>query len=82
MITDATFPVEEASFADLLRQAGWLTLPEPDVQRIERIEERAMHETIIRESTEFIITNFAATIPDLFGALTGAVGRDDIDYRV
>ncbi len=82
MITDATFPVEEASFADILRDAGWLATPPINQRRIEAIELRAMHETIIRESTEFIVMNFAATIPELFGALTGKVGRTDIDYRV
>jgi len=69
MITDATFPVEEASFADLLRDAGWLSTPPVNERRIEAIEVRAMHETIIRESAEFIVMNFAATIPDLFSSL-------------
>ena len=82
MISDATFPLEEANFADLMREAGWSRVPRISERRIEAIEERALHETVIRESTEFIITNFAATLPELFGAVIGTVGRDDIDYRV
>ncbi len=81
MINDQTFPVEEVIFADLLREAGWVSAP-ANPKRIDAIEKRALHETVIKESTEFVMMSFSKAIPDLFGAICGSVGMDEVDYRI
>ena len=82
MITDQTYQQEEAKVKKLFAEAGWYEKPLPNEERIDRIEERALHERITKESADFIFTSFGAVLSNFTNVFLGSVEHETQDYKV
>lgn len=83
MITDSTYKQEEAALAQLFSEAGWQDGPLFDEQRVKRIEQRAMHELIAKESTNFVFMSFGSVIANFTSTFLGGGSFDsNQDYRL
>ena len=81
MITDETYFEEERKIRAIFKEAGWEDRPEPNTERIEQIAERALHESIIKDSTSFIFLSFTSVIANFLSAFFGSVNTTDKDYK-
>jgi len=82
MINDQTYHHEESELKKLFTEAGWSEIPSPNELRINRIEERALSERIIKDSIDFIFNGFETVLSGF--ADTFLVDRETPpqDYRV
>ena len=81
MITDETYFVEERKIREIFEEAGWAEAPEPDMEHIEAITERATLEAVLKDSTSFIFLSFTTVIANFLSAFFGSVNTDDDDYK-
>jgi len=54
MINDQTYLREESELNKLFAEAGWSEVPRPNELRIQKIEERALSERIVKDSINFV----------------------------
>lgn len=82
MINDHTYQQEESELKKLFAEAGWSEIPTPNELRINKIEERALSERIIKDSINFVFASFETVLSDF--ANTFLVDRAEApqDYRV
>jgi len=82
-MTEETFNPDDPLFTDLFAEAGWDQLAQapPNERRVEEITQRAISETIMKESTSFVFLGFAAALSGIFSALFGGVSNSDEDYK-
>ena len=82
-MTEETLNLDESAFNDLFAEAGWnevATAP-PNERRVEEITQRAISETIVKESTSFVFLGFGAALTAIFGSFFGCIGKNDEDYK-
>ena len=74
---------DEALFTDLFAEAGWkeITQAPPNERRVEEITQRAICETIIKDSSSFVFLGFSAALAELLSAFFGNVQASDEDYK-
>jgi len=89
MISDEDLYKREAEMAELFlptREVSEMTRPNP--QRIEKIIDKALYESVIKDTTSFVFNSFGSAIVSLTGAVLGArnanqaIGvRKDLPYH-
>ena len=82
-MTEDTFDPENSLFNDLFAEAGWNDIAEapPNERRVEEITQRAISETIIKESSSFLFLGFSSALSALFATIFGGVKGVDEDYK-
>lgn len=79
-------PIDEAQIHLLFEEAGLAQvediMPEPDMNRVDAVLERAMHESIIKDTTSFVFKGFPAVIAGMMSVATGCVSDPETDYKV
>ena len=82
-MTEETFNPDDPLFAELFAEAGWedISQAQPNERRVEEITQRAISETIMKESTSFLFVGFTSALSGIFSALFGGVGKSDEDYK-
>ena len=79
MITDETYAVEAEQIREIFEEAGLTTPPEPNLERIDKIAERATLEAVMKDSASFVFLGFSAVITNFLSAFFGSVHTDDDD---
>lgn len=79
-LSDA-MPFDEAQIHLLFEEAGMIEAPELDMRRVDQVLERAVHESVIKDTTSFIFKGFPAVLTGLMSVATGCVGDKDTDYK-
>lgn len=74
-------PIDEAQIHLLFEQAGLMDAPVPDMRRIDGVLERAMHESVIKDTSSFVFKGFPAVISAMLDVASGKISTGDIDYR-
>ena len=82
MINEQTYQQEEAEIKKLFNEAGWAEMPPPNERRIAQVEERALHERIAKESTDFIFFSFGSVLSNFANTFLGDREINDEDYKV
>ncbi|MEM9079523.1 MAG: hypothetical protein AAGC74_02390 [Verrucomicrobiota bacterium] len=74
---------EDSFFEGLFEEAGWKdeTISRPDARRVEEITQRAISETIMKESTSFLFLGFSTALQGIFAAFFGSISKNDEDYK-
>ncbi len=82
-MTEETFNPDDSIFSDLFAEAGWneVAKASPNERRIEEITQRAVAETIVKESSSFVFLSFTTALSEFFAALFGHVNKNDEDYK-
>ena len=82
-MTEETFNPDDPLFANIFAEAGWEDLAKapPNERRVEEITQRAISETIMKESTSFLFLGFTSALSGIFAALFGGVSKSDEDYK-
>ena len=73
--------INEAELHALFEDAGLAEAPAPDMERVNKVIERSLHEKAIKDTTSFVFRGFPAAIMSLVGAAAGSVRDPDTDYR-
>lgn len=71
----------EAEFQLLFEEAGLADLPVSDMERVNKVVERSLHEKAIKDTASFVFQGFPAAIMGFLAVAANAVGDKDIDYR-
>ncbi len=79
-LTDA-MPFDEAQIALLFEEAGMVDTPAMDMRRVDQVLERAVHESVIKDTTSFVFKGFPAVIAGMMSVATGCVGDKETDYK-
>ncbi len=74
-------PIDEAQIHLLFEQAGLTDAPVPDLRRIDGVLERAVHESIIKDTSSFVFKGFPAVLSAVLDVASGKISTGDIDYR-
>ena len=74
-------PINEAQIHLLFEQAGLMDAPAPDLRRIDGVLERAVHESVIKDTSSFVFKGFPAVICAMLDVACGKVAASDTDYR-
>ena len=82
MINDQTFLKEEAEVRKLFAEAGWSEIPTPNEIRIQKIEERAISEMIIKESISFVFYGFESVLSSFASSFLSRKDYGPQDYKV
>lgn len=82
-MTEETFNPDDSVFNDLFAEAGWNDVAKapPNERRVEEITQRAISETIVKESSSFFFLGFGAALSGIFEAIFGCVSDNDEDYK-
>ena len=82
-MTEETFNPDDPAFDNFFAEAGWNDIAQapPNERRVEEITQRAISETIIKESSSFVFLGFTNALSELFAALFGHVRPNDEDYK-
>ena len=79
-------PIDEAQIHLLFEEAGLIhdedAVTAPDMRRVDAVMKRAMHESVIKDTTSFVFKGFPAALVGMISMATGCVGQEDTDYRV
>lgn len=83
MNSESTIEPDDPFFAELFEEAGWneIATAPPNERRVQQITERAVAETIVKESTSFVFLGFSTALEGLFAALFGSVSSSNDDYK-
>lgn len=81
MDSSNTISFDEAEFHLLFEQAGLADPPVPDMQRVEKVIERSLHEKAIKDTASFVFQGFPAVLMGFMSVAANSVGEDDSDYR-
>jgi len=77
-----TISINEAQIRLLFEEAGLVESPVLNKQRVGKVLERAMHESVIKDTISFVFKGFPSVINGIMSVATGCVRDDSIDYRV
>lgn len=82
-MTEDSLNPDDSFFDDLFAEAGWKDIAQapPNERRVEEITQRAISETIVKESSSFLFLGFTAALSGFFSALFGSVSSNDEDYK-
>lgn len=82
-MTEETFNPDDSIFTDLFAEAGWNEVAEapPNERRVEEITQRAISETIVKESSSFVFLGFSSALSAIFAAFFGCINDNDEDYK-
>ena len=82
-MTEETFNPDDSIFNDLFAEAGWdeVAKAPPNERRVEEITQRAIAESLVKESSSFVFLGFTAALSAFFAALFGFVSDNDEDYK-
>jgi hypothetical protein len=82
-MSEDTFNPDDSVFDALFTEAGWKDVAKapPNERRVEEITQRAISETIVKDSSSFLFLGFAAALTGFFCAFFGSVGNNDEDYK-
>ncbi|MBT8043862.1 MAG: hypothetical protein KJO79_02830 [Verrucomicrobiae bacterium] len=79
-------PIDEAQIHLLFEEAGLIQAENidhaPDMRRVDAVIERAIHESLIKDTTSFVFKGFPAAIVGVMSVATGCVRDSGTDYRV
>lgn len=83
MTTDTSTSPDDSFFEGLFQEAGWNKVAEAPAneRRVEEITQRAISETIMKESTSFIFLGFSEALSAIFSAFFGSVSTSNEDYK-
>lgn len=82
MINDEELYKNDAEMTELflpMTQSDRLSTPNP--QRIEKIIDKALYETVVKDTTSFVFNSFGQAIASLTGAVLGARPTSSIGVR-
>lgn len=82
MINDHTYQQEEVEFNKVFAEAGWAEIPLPNELRIQRIEEKALHELITKETIDFTFHSFGAVLGNFAAVFLSSNQPSPQDYKV
>lgn len=71
----------EAEFQLLFEEAGLADTPVSNMERVDKVIERSLHEKAIKDTASFVFRGFPAAIIGFVAVATNAVGDKDTDYR-
>ncbi len=71
----------EAEFLLLFEEAGLTATPPSDMERVNRVIERSLHEKAIKDTASFVFQGFPAAIVGFLAVATNSVRDKDTDYR-
>ncbi len=74
-------PIDEAQVYLLFEEAGLIGVPELNTRRVEEVLERAVHESVIKDTSSFVFKGFPAVLAAMMSVATGCVGDPETDYR-
>ena len=74
-------PFDEAQIQLLFEEAGLVDAPVANQRRIDEVLERAVHESIIKDTSSFVFLGFPAVISSMLDVASGKISTEDIDYR-
>ncbi|GHC41344.1 hypothetical protein [Roseibacillus persicicus] len=82
-MTEETFNPDDSVFNDFFAEAGWdeVAKAPPNERRVEEITQRAISETIMKESSSFIFLGFSSAISAMIAAFFGSIKDNDEDYK-
>lgn len=82
-MTEETFNPDDPFFDNLFAEAGWRELAKapPNERRVEEITQRAIAETVVKESSSFVFLGFSAALSGIFSAIFGFIKDNDEDYK-
>ena len=81
MDTFDAMSLNESQIHLLFEEANLMEIPEPDMQRVEVIVERALHEKAIKDTTSFVFMGFPAVMLGFMSVASNTVGDPQSDYR-
>lgn len=76
-----TMPIDEAQISLLFEEAGLMGAPVPNERRIDGVLERAMHESVIKDTSSFVFMGFPAVLSAMLDVASGTISTTDTDYR-
>ncbi|MFK7908969.1 MAG: hypothetical protein AB8F34_00045 [Akkermansiaceae bacterium] len=76
-----TMPIDEAQIHLLFEEAGLMDAPVVDQRRVDGVMERAMHESIIKDTSSFVFLGFPAVLSAMLDVASGKISNSDSDYR-
>lgn len=76
-----TMPIDEAQIHLLFEEAGLMDAPAPDMRRVDEVLERAMHESVIKDTSSFVFKGFPAVLSAMLDVASGNISTGDVDYR-
>jgi len=82
MINDESYAYEEAKLSKIFAEAGWSEIPQPNELRIQRIEQRAISEMIIKESIDFVFNSFEEVLGSFAHTFLSKRSETPEDYRI
>ena len=82
-MTEDTLNIDESAFNDLFAEAGWNDVAKapPNERRVEEVTQRALSESVIKESTSFVFLGFGSALTALFAAFFGCISENDENYK-
>ena len=82
-MSEETFNIDDAVFNDLFAEAGWNEVVDapPNERRVEEITQRALSETVVKESTSFVFLGFGHALNAIFATLFGSIAKSEDDYK-
>lgn len=81
MNPDDAMPIDEAQIHLLFEEAGLTDAPVANQRRIDGVLERAMHESIIKDTSSFVFHAFPTVISSMLDVASGKISTEDTDYR-
>lgn len=81
MESSNTISFNEAGFHLLFEEAGLADPPTPNMERVEKVIERSLHEKAIKDTASFVFQGFPAAIMGFLAVATNSVGDKNADYR-
>lgn len=76
-----TLSFDEAAFHNLFEEAGLADAPVPNMERVDKIIERSLHEKAIKDTASFVFQGFPAAMMGFLAVATNSVGDKHTDYR-
>ena len=74
-------PINEAQIHHLFEEAGLTDAPVANQRRIDEVLERAVHESVIKDTSSFVFKGCPAVISAMLDVASGKISIDDVDYR-
>lgn len=81
MDNSSAISFDDAEFQLLFEEAGLTDTPPANMDRVEKVIERSLHEKAIKDTASFVFLGFPAAIVGLLEISTNTVRNNDIDYR-
>lgn len=81
MDTSDAMSINEAELHLLFEEAGLTETPAPNLDRVNSVIERSLHEKAIKDTASFVFLGFPSAAIGLFAAATNSVRDPRSDYR-